>query len=235
MRLAFVVAALITAVAAPVRAEDAVQPLVRKVIAAYGGRAALERARVVREEGTVTSLMHEGVGRIARLFQRPASLRVEVAYPGEAPEVRVTHEGRGDRDGVDVTGTPAHAAMVLQAARLALPLSLIAGGASVVDRGSVHRGGKRLRALALALPGDMEIVAEIDPSTARILRSSGSMPVPGGRIEFASEYSEFQVVSGVLFARREENYARGQHTGATVLTRIELLAAAPAGTFGERL
>ena len=230
--------ALASALPSPAHAAgDEVQPFVARVLAASGGKAALERARVIRQEGTVTSLMHPGAGRIVRLLQRPASLRVEVAYPDAPPEVRVVHGGQGDRDGVEVTGTPAHAAMVLQAARLALPFAMAEPGAKVEDRGELEREGRKLRALALTLAGGLEVVAEVDPKSGRILRSVGSMPVPGGggRIEFATAYSEFKTVDGVLFAFHEENWARGQHTGDTSLEKIELLREAPPGAFSERL
>ncbi len=235
--LLLALAAASLAPAPPARAAGEVGPLVARVIAAYGGKAALERAQVIREEGTVTSLMHPGTGRMVRLLRRPASLRVEIAYPGAEPEVRVVHGGHGDRDGVEVTGTPAHGAMVLQAARLALPLALAEPGALVTDRGEVARDGKRLRALALALPGGLEVVAEVDPASGRILRSTGAMPVPGmgGRIEFATAYSQFRKVGGVLFAFHEENWARGQHTGDTALEKIEILREAPPGAFDEQL
>jgi len=216
------------------RAGESLAPLLDKVVDAYGGRAALEKARVVKEEGTVTSMMHPTPGRVVRVFQRPDSLRVEIAYPDAPPEVRVVHGGHGDRDGQEVTG-PAHAAMVLQAARLALPLVLVQKGAQVADRGTLERDGQTRRAVALALPGALELVAEIDPKSGRILRSSGAMPGPGGKIEFATDYSDFRPVGGVLFAHHEENWARGQHTGATELQRVEILSAAPPGAFEERL
>jgi len=215
-------------------ADGALAPLLDKAVAAYGGRAALEHARVVKTEGTVTSMMHPEAGRIVRVFQRPDSLRVEIAYPGSPPEVRVIHGGRGERDGQEVTGA-AHAAMVLQAARLALPLALVQKGAQVADRGAVVRDGQACRAVALALSGGLELVAEIELASGRIVRSSGAMPGPGGKVEFATAYSDFRPVAGVLFAHREENWARGQHTGATVLQRVEILPAAPPGAFDERL
>jgi hypothetical protein len=234
MRFVFLVAALLSAPTLAVAADDSAA-LVAKVVAAYGGRSSLERARGVRQEGTVTSVMHEGPGHLARVFQQPGNLRVDITYPGEPTEVRVVHGERGERNGVEVTGTPMHDAMVLQAARLALPLSLVAKGARVSDRGTVERGPKRFRVLALTLPGDMELVVEVDPATGRILRSSGSMPGPGQRIEFATEYSDFRKVAGLLFAFREENWARGQHTGATTLSKVEVLPSVPSGTFSESL
>jgi hypothetical protein len=125
--------------------------------------------------------------------------------------------------------------MILQAARLDLPLLLWRERARVVDRGEVVRDGARLRALAVPLPAGIELVAEIDPGTHRIVRSSGSVPLGGARVEFATAYSDFRVVDGVLFAFREESWASGRHTGATVLSRVQTMSAAPPGTFDEPL
>lgn len=227
-------AALLLVTARPAPAADDTSALVEKVLAAYGGRAALERAGIFRQEGSVTSVLHPAPGRIVRLVKRPGSLRVEVRYPGEPPEVRVVHYGYGARGGQPVAG-PMHGAMVLQAARLALPLSLAAKGAAVSDRGTVKREGKTLRVLALALPDGMELTVEIDPASGLVLRSSGSMPGPGERIAFATEYSDFRKVSGVLFPFHEENWARGHHTGATQLERVEVLRAPPEGAFDESI
>ncbi len=210
--------------------------LVARVVDAYGGRAALERARVIRQEGTVTSILRGEAGRLVRVFERPSRLRVEIAYPRSGPEVRVVQGPYGNRDGREVsTGSPMHGAMVLQAARLALPLSLSAPGARVTDGGTAERDGRKVRLLALALPDGMQLDVEIDPATAHVVRSTGSMPVPGGRIEFATDYAAFRRFAGLLFATHEENWARGQHTGATELTKVEILRQAPPGAFDEPL
>src|SRR5512132_3127618 len=148
MLFVFLVAALLSVPTLAVAADDSAA-LVAKVVAAYGGRSSLERARVVRQEGSVTSVMHEGSGYLLRVFQQPGNLRVDITYPGEPTEVRVVHGEHGERNGVEVTGTTMHYAMVLQAARLALPLSLVAKGARVSDRGTVERGPKRFRVLVL--------------------------------------------------------------------------------------
>jgi hypothetical protein len=233
MRLA-PLAALLTVLPRLAFPADDAAVLVQKVLAAYGGRAALERAQIVRQEGTVTSVMHAGPGQLVRLVKAPGSLRVEIRYPGEPAEVRVVHYGFGTRGGLEVRG-PMHGAMALQAARLALPLSLAAKDAPLSDRGTVERDGKALRVLALRLPGDLELAVEVDPASGRILRSSGSMPGPGERIAFATEYSDFRKVAGVLFPFHEENWARGHHTGATSLARVEVLAEPPAGAFDESI
>jgi hypothetical protein len=228
------------AVAPPPQASEAVtrdgaRAEIANIVAAHGGLSALQRSRIVRQEGTVTSHMRGGQGRILRLFAHPGSLRVEIAYPEAPPEVRVVHGRYGDRDGREVTGSPAHAAMLLQAARLGLPLILHEHAGEVRDRGEIERGARRWRVLSLPLPNGLELQVEVDPATHRIARSVGSMPAPGGRIEFATEYSEFRYVEGALFAFHEENWARGYHTGTTALTRIDVLSEVPEGAFDERL
>jgi hypothetical protein len=221
--------------AAPQPALADARALVERVLAAYGGRPALEKARAVRQEGMVAS-SRRGLGRVVRLFERPGSLRVEIAYPGVPPEVRVVHAGKGDRGGREVTGTLLHASMLAQAARLGLPLSLAAADAKLVDGGAAERDGRRVRRLALSLPGELELTVEVDPESARIVRSAATLPGPGGgRVELATEYSDFRPVAGVLFAFHEESWASGQHTGATVLDRVEVLPAFPVGTFHESL
>ena len=216
--------------AAPAGATD---PLVRKVVEAYGGAAALGRVKGVRQHGRVQSTMQGKDGTLARLLAVPDSLRIEIGYPDGTGETRVTHAGKGLRQGQDVSGTPPHHAMVLQAARLALPIWLAGEPGRARRAGRVEREGRALEALALELPGGLELLAEVEPATGRIVRTVGVMEGPGGgHFEFVNTYSDFRKVKGVLFAFREENYAGGQQTGVTVLEQVELLDRVPAGAFG---
>lgn len=104
--------------------------------------------------------------------------------------------------------------MRLQAARLALPLLLADRRAEVRDLGL--RDGRHI--LELALTPAMTLSVEIDPATNRIVRSSGK----GKDIEFATNYSDFRSVDGLLFAFAEENFANGTKTAATALTKVEI-------------
>ncbi len=207
-------------------------PLVDRALEAYGGREALARAAALREQGSVTSTMRGGrVGALTRLYERPGRLRVEVGYPGEEPEIRVLDGARGWRRGAEVQGPPLHA-MVLQAARLSLPLLLAERRAQLVDGGMVTRGEKRLRAVTVPLGRGLSLSAEIDPDSGRILRSTGALEGgPGGRIEFVTTYHDFRKVNGVLIPFREGNFAMGEQTGETVLEKVELLRSLPAETF----
>jgi len=215
--------------AAPRQASPEVAGLVKRCVEAYGGPEAVARAALLRQEGTVTSLLHPGEkGRLLRFFARPGRLRVEVSFGG-SDEVRILDGGRGWRQGEEVGG-PGLVAMILQAARLDLPAMLQAWPERLVDRGTVELDGRPLRALSLEVAPGVELTAHLDPATGRILRSVGRA-VAGPQVTFATRYDDFRVVDGVLVAFREENFANGAITGETVLKRVKVEAALPAETF----
>ncbi len=213
---------------------DNTASLVNKTIDAYGGLEALKKASAIRQYGTVVSVMRGGAkGSLKRLFQRPAKLRVEVAFPGEEPEVRVLDGAKGWRMGQPVDGPP-YQAMVLQAARLALPLNLSGHKGRIKELAPVARDGAHLRVLELPLGKGMVMTVEIDPETGLILRSSGIIKGKGKgaeTIEFVTTYRDFRKVGGVLFPFAERNYAMGQVTGETKLDKVEVSAKLPAKTF----
>lgn len=227
--LAGVALAAPAASGAPRGGAAATDPLVRKVVEAYGGDA-LSRPVGVRQTGSVTA--HGGKrGALTRLLVFPDSLRVDITYPDGTGEVRITHQGKGSREGVDVTGAPPHHAMVLQAVRLAIPRWLAEDPGRARRAGRVERDGRAFEALALSLPDGLEVVAEVEPASGRIVRTVGVLLRQGQRFEFVNTYSDFRKVGGVLFAFREENYAGGQQTGVTVLDEVELLTKVPPASF----
>jgi hypothetical protein len=121
--------------------------------------------------------------------------------------------------------------MMLQAARMELPVSLLANLERLIDEGTVEREGKKLRALTLLLGDGLALTAEIDPGSGRILRAVARMPGGVGNLEFVTAYSEFRKVSGVLVPFREENFVQGRHSGTTEIRTVEFLAEAPTGVF----
>jgi hypothetical protein len=229
----------LSAVAAPllalaIAAEPApskVGPLVDKVVEAYGGKAALEKYPVLVQEGYVAAHQAADVGRLTRIFERPRRLRVTISYPGSVAEQRILDGPRGWRDGREVTGTPPQAAMILQAARMELPLSLLAGVDRLVDEGTVERDGKSLRALTLPLGDGLSVTAEIDAGSGRIVRAVARMPGGVGSLEFVTAYSDFRKVSGTWVAFKEENFVQGRHSGTTEILTVEYLVEAPTGAF----
>lgn len=233
------VAAILFAWPAAASGADEVLDLLKKSVDAYGGETALEKL-VFRESGKLTATMRGKAGTIKRIYQRPDRLRVEVSLPGEAVEVRVLDGQKGWRQGQEASGMPFDA-MVLQAARFALPLNLLKRRGELKDLGTVKRGGTEVRVFELPLGGPLSVTAEIDPATGRIVRSTAksaggmgamSMSVggtPGGGVEFATTYADFRKVDGVLFAFREGNFAMGQHTGDTIIEKVDVLKELPAG------
>ncbi|HET8732615.1 MAG TPA: hypothetical protein VFM45_02465 [Anaeromyxobacteraceae bacterium] len=219
------------AATSPAPAPLPVPALVDRVVEAYGGKAALERWPVVVQEGEVAAHTGADVGRLTRILERSRRLRVTIGYPGGRGEQRILDGDLGWRDGREVTGTPAQAAMILQAARMELPLSLLAARDRLADEGVVDRDGKPLRALTLPLGNGLTMTAEIDESTGRILRTVGRMPGGVGSLEFVTTYGDFRKVAGTWAPFREENHVQGRHSGTTTLFHVEHLPEAPTGAF----
>jgi hypothetical protein len=121
--------------------------------------------------------------------------------------------------------------MVLQAARLDLPLLLVAQAGSLADGGTVDREGQRVRVAVLQLGDGMSLAAEIDPATARVLRATARLDWAGPTLEFVTVFSDFRRVGGQLVPFREENVAQGRRAGSTVLSRVEYPREAPTGAF----
>ena len=217
--------ALAAAAAAPTEKLDA---LVSRIAKAYGGEKALGRVKAYRETGTLES--PRGTARTLRVFAPPERLRVEIAYAGGNSEVRVLDGPRAWRDGEAVAGV-LRDSMVLQAARLDLPGLLLRYRKTLVDLGEMQREGATFRGIGVPLGGRLNVAVQVDPKTARILHSEGALPGPGGGIRFATDYSDFRRVAGVLFAFHEVSFASGQKTGDTQLEKVELLQAVPEGAF----
>ena len=72
--------------------------------------------------------------------------------------------------------------------------------------------------LEVAIAPAMTVTMEIDPKTNRVLRSVSKAE----GIEFATTYSDFKSVDGLLFPFSEENFANGTKTATTTLTKVEV-------------
>ena len=217
---------------APASGAPALAPaeLLAKIAAAHGGQKALAKLHAVRERGTLAS--PRGAAVVTRDYERPGRLRVDIAYAASR-EVRLLDGEKGFRNGEPVTG-PSLAAMALQAARLDLPFLLAGAAGKAQDLGLIEHRGRQVRALRLALGEGKEAVALIDPVTSRIVRSETSVPAGPGRIAFSTDYSDYRMVDGLLFAFAEENFANGMATGKTTLEKIELNPALPAATWSPK-
>jgi len=214
----------------PAGAGGALDDLLQKTVTAYGGEAALRKAPAVRHTGKVTSLLRGGMaGDIVREFERPDKLRVVIRY-GADTEIRVYDGKTGWREGKVVAGPPLDA-MVLQAARMALPASLLDRKDRLVDKGVTRFEGKEIRSLELPLGSGLTLTVDIDTATGRIVRSSGTGGTGmGGRpLEFVTRYDDYNMIGGILHPLKEGNFANGFVTGETTLTKVELLPSFPPG------
>jgi len=217
---AFFIAIAWLPLAAP--AAEPLDQFIDRVVAACGGLEAVQRLASMRQTGRVVSMMRGGAeGSVRRITGPSGRLRVEIVYPGEAPEIRVLDGAKGWRDGVEAA-PPLIAAMKLQAARIMAPLLIHERRRAIRDLG-VRAGpeGREARRLALALEPGLELVVDVDVGTALLASSHGVMTVPGmGEMQFAAVYGNYLRHDGVSVARREDQYAMGSYIGYTVLDDI---------------
>ncbi|MGB5471844.1 MAG: hypothetical protein WBQ78_00005 [Gammaproteobacteria bacterium] len=209
-------------------AADALGALLDKVAAAYGGREVLSAATAFEQFGTTASAMRQRPGRVHRAFQYPDRLRIDIRYSENDRELRVLAGATAWQQGAPVSGTR-YATMLLQAARLGLPNSLLDHRDKLRDAGVITaRNGDTLRALELPFHGNLRLVAGIDPATGRILESRGIVSMEQERgMEFATVYDDFRKVGDRLFAFSETHYAMGNAMGHTTLERIEVTSQLP--------
>jgi hypothetical protein len=209
-----------------------IDSLISKTLDAYGGIEALSQVSAVEQKGQVRAkIRHAGqAGELLRIFEGSERLRVEIAYPDGANEIRIVNGSVGWRNGKPAQG-PSLVAMQTQGYRLALPLLLKQHSSELVDLGISQGADKTLRVLELPLPEGVVLSVELDPETGRILRSRARFSISAMSLEFGTEYSDFRKVGKLLFAFREQNYASGQYTADTVMTSIELVEKQPAERF----
>ncbi len=216
--------------AAPKEKEPAAA-LIRRAMAAYGGERARVRLGSVKAAGKITSPLHPGeVGRYGRVFSRSSRLRMEIAFPGSAPEVRVLDGARAFRYGEPAPG-PVAATLQLQAARLDLPALLLEWEARVVDEGEVTHEGQKLRVLGLEIATGMRVEAGIDPRSGRILYVRELARAGPRELELFTVYQDFRMVDGVLVAFHEDGWANREPTGEVELEAVEFPEDIPESAF----
>ena len=220
--------ALTLLIAGSVSAAESKQEIFTRVAAAYGATA----PAAMVETGTTNSL-RRGEGALLRHYKGPDRFRIEIRYPS-GTEIRAMVGA--DAWMQAVAATPAlRGAVALQAARMALPWNMLAMQLSALDLGALSSPeGKTMRAFELALEDKLKLVVEIDPDTGYILRSRGIQTIGNNSMEFATAYSDFRRENGRMHPYREEHYAMGQHTGNSVITKIDYPKSIPDSVFMPR-
>src|SRR5258706_5316072 len=209
MRTALFTALLL--IVAPIAFASDLDDVINNVLKTYGGEAAWKKLASIHETGTVDSPT-AGKGNTTRDWAPGRKLRVEIQYANKK-EVRDLNGEHGTRNGQEVTGM-GFDAMVLQWARLAIRAMLIEHRAELRDMGM--KDG--LRVLEIPLSSTMTVMAAIDPKSGHIVRSGSE----GKGMQFVTEYHDYRMAGGLLFAFSEENFAQGMRTGATTLSTIDV-------------
>jgi hypothetical protein len=217
---------------APVAVADAIGTLLDRVATAYGGRDRLSAVTAFEQYGTTVSALHGQPGQLHRAFQYPDRLRIDIRYGAHDSELRILAGASAWKQGVPVTGNQ-YATLLLQAARLGLPNTLLDHRERLRDAGEITgHNGDALHALELRFHGNLRLVAGIDPETGRILETRGTLILgPGRDIEFTAVHDDFRKVGGRLFAFSETHFAMGSTMGQTTLERVEVAQELPGELF----
>jgi len=226
---------LLTIAIPPISSADpAMDTLIDRVLAAYGGEK-LDDVKTYRMEGTVTAKMRQTEGPMVRLFQRPDRLYVDLAYKVN-PERRYLDRERGWRtdprgDGIQEVGGHLLKSMVLQAARSGIPWILSEQRKRVTQIPPLKVGDSMTIGLEIVLEPGLILRLYTDPRTIRIIYSQAILNTGSLKTHFETAYSDFREVDGVLFAFHEENWASGFRTGTTEIKKITLNPEIEPGAF----
>lgn len=203
-----------------VRADAELDALLAKVFETYGGTQVISQTQIIHQKGRTYSSLRGAEGDIERLLHHPDHLKVVIEYPSGA-ENRVLAGEQAWKQGKQTSG-PFRMAMRLQAGRIWLPRTLWdhKDQARHVGRLKTENGTER-EFVDIPLGEDMTISVEIDPVSGRILKSRGTLQMGGMAMVFGTEYADFRMQDGRLFAFKETHYAMGRPTGHT---RIEKLS-----------
>jgi len=208
---------------------DALDALLLKVVSAYGGEAALNGPKAVRQTGVTYSNMRKMEGRIVRTYLPPDKMRIEIQYP-DTEELRILNGPHAWKREQQMS-KPYRDAQLLQAMRIGLPWNLLQARSQLRDLGVHKHGEDMLHMLELPMGDSMVVKVAIEPESGRIVRSIGSVSGAMGLMEFGAAYEDFRTQDGRLYASTERHFVGGQPTGHTHIERIEFLDELPESLF----
>jgi len=153
---------------------------------------------------------------------------VEIEYPDKT-EIRVLageRAWRGNAPTITPVAGPPKVAMQYQLLRLRPAWALSHYRDRVVLGEDVVRDRAPHRTLTLTWSPELSIDFLVDTETHRITHVSAQLRFGTTMLSFATHYSEFQFIDGVLIPFKEENYASNRRTATTRIQSIELSAQA---------
>jgi hypothetical protein len=205
----------------PARAQLGVDALIDSVVLAYGDRDRVLDVETYRLEATMEAHQRPEDATVLRIIRGRDQLAVLIHYPTRV-ELRVVSGDEAWRgsapDRLTPVSGPLRAAMQLQAARANIPWSLHdwRSEARLVD------SADSVLVLEVPLEPTLLLRAVIDAHTYRVVAAETLIRMDGMELSFATQYSDFRAVDGVLFPFHEENYASGVHTASTQVELIEV-------------
>lgn len=214
---------------------EGVPSLVRKIIAAYGGKEAIEQIKSVYAAGSIEALMRQDSGSYEICFKRPGKLLVETKYR-RSSETRILNGGIGYRgvDGLPAVQTTGDSllAMVYQYKHFDLPHGLLKGSYAITVKGREDLKGKPAEVLHLTDKGGPPMDVYVDTRTYLIVKVSGYFSMPGGESTVLSaEFSDFRKVDGTVFPFRITNYAGGYRIARTTMKTYRINQPMPDSLF----
>ncbi|WP_246265932.1 hypothetical protein [Aromatoleum diolicum] len=191
-------------------------PLLERIVQAYG--TAAPPTSILQRGRTISHM--QGEGALLRAYRGAERFRIEIHYPNGI-ETRIV-DGPIAWQRNRPMGQAFRSALILQAARIALPWNLLAARDTLRDRGEYAFGDGRLHLVELPLADGLRLVAEVDPASGRVMRSRGILPSPhGGEMVFGTIYDDFRSVDGRLYPAIEHHYAMGRYIGRSIIDTVE--------------
>jgi len=205
-------------------AMDSLPQILAKVASVYG-----PAPGAIRETGTTFSVL-EGEGSLLRLYKFPDRFHIEITYAAASDDRTMIGTNAWNKRAP--ANRMSRGAVVLQAARIALPWSLLSRQSTALDRGVASvPDGRIVRVIEVPLEEALTMLVDIDPETGYILRSRGMQVLAETTIEFSTLFSDFRKEGGHVYAAREVQFAAGTKTGYSFIEKIEYLDSIPDSAF----
>ena len=213
--LRLLLAAAVLAIAGTAGAGE-LGPLLERIERAYG---TVTQPNSILQRGRTLS-HSRGEGTLLRAYRGAERFRIEIRYRSGV-ETRII-DGPAAWQSSKPMSEAFRGALILQAARVALPWNLLAARERLRDGGEQRIGEVRLHFVEMPLGDNLRMVAEVDPESGRILRSRGILIHPGGsEMVFGTVYEDFRTSDGRLYAAIEHHYAMGRYIGRSVIESVE--------------
>ncbi len=200
--------------------------LVEKIVAAYGGAAAIEKVAAVNAEGTIKAPVRGDQGTYKRWFKRSRLLRVETAYQRSGTEVRILNGEEVWRSGggsaLKAISGPSAQAVIYQYKQLDLPYGLLKGSYNLRHVGKENVAGVATEALEVWDAEGPAMRVNVDAVSHYLVRVSGRIEFGGAATELAAVFSDYRPVAGVPMPYRVHNFAGGMAVSETVIERYDV-------------